>query len=185
LSERFTSDAALALEQTTDGGTSWHTVIPAGQQNASFSSPDFLNADDGIVGAELTGHTPGSLAFDVDSTTDGGATWTAHHVPVLPTGTARSLFPLTPTSWVVASTLGVAFTSDAGAHWSTVVPKNEKFSGAEEVAFSSRRDGLAAFAGTSTNTFDNPEWLYRTTDSGRTWQVVPTSTVKTSVATKR
>ena len=139
----------MELEHTTDGGVTWHSVIPTGQKAATFSSPYFFNVRDGIVGAELAGATPDTELFDVDSTTDGGTTWTVHRVPITPLGTAPSLFPIGPTSWVVVSHGVVASLSRIRLDLrqrSTLDnrrPQIAAFAGSENIVFSSLRDGLA------------------------------------------
>jgi photosystem II stability/assembly factor-like uncharacterized protein len=178
----------MELEHTTDGGVSWQPVVPAGQQAASFSSPYFFNARDGVVGALMPGSTSSAQNFVVDSTTDGGTTWTAQRVPITPFGLPPSLFPITPSSWLVtdAAAAGlsrIVSTSDGGVQWSSVVP-SAKFAGARNVVFTSLRDGLIELSGTSTTGFDYPQWLYRTIDGGKTWQVVLMSTIRSTATTQ-
>lgn len=154
----WTSGFADGLYHSNPGVTDWSKVpFPGGSVGAVATHP----TDPKVVYASgLT--TNGCCRTVLQRSTDGGLTW----LPVLETGDNIYTIAVSPHDGrkvlVAAFDEGTWLSEDAGATWSRVVPGTTS-----SAAFSSAQPGLAYVAGDA--------GLFRSTDSGRTWDLASAS----------
>lgn len=154
------------LLRTVDGGQTW-----AVQSSAQFlaSVPNFVHffsATEGVaVGDPLDGPAP---AFEIFTTTDGGATWgrVLNVPPALPNENGVVLAPAVVGNalWFATDANRVFRTTDRGRTWAVAVANTTPCE-LYTVAFRDAQNGLALSATTS-----NTLVLNATRDGGQTWQ---------------
>ena len=164
---------------THDGGRTWAVQnLPTGPEaldssNSSISLPQFFNQLQGVllvtkfsVGSSSQ-TAPAVLGTYVYTTADGGDHWSGPQALALP-GTTLYLRALTAVDaghWFVLSDSGLARTTDAGKHWTTIGgwPSNEHASNFE---FENAEIGWAEVVDAGAH----PTLaIYRTTDGGAHW----------------
>ncbi len=156
----FVGDSGRVL-RTTDGGTSWSTVLT----NDSILPSDFTfaNSDTGWFAnfrSEVVGNYSGS-GSPLYKTTDGGLTWVPLNVPVLLTTSVyynRSNGLLFASGWEGNNGGKLCLSSDGGATWSVIL-SNEAFNG---FAFMNGDSGIVT---------ERNNGAYRTTDGGKSWAI--------------
>jgi photosystem II stability/assembly factor-like uncharacterized protein len=174
----------LRVYVTRDGGKTWRVQeLPTtssaalNSSNASISTPQFFNPQEGVLLATKFSNPPGPgsaqtgptvLTGYVFSTSDGGNHWSDPRPVVLPGGTTflRTLAAVDASHWFVLSDTGLHATSDAGVHWQKLggwLPSNEHV---WMIEFQSPENGWALVAVTGTH----PTLaIYHTTDAGAHW----------------
>ncbi len=175
-----TANPGGVLYRTTDGGHAWSVV--RGLPSGGLSLPTFFGSQDGVVLHDPA--PPSKVTPVVDVTRDGGVTWSRVALPAAALGfskggglLAQRFSAVSPTHWFVADGTKLYVTSDAGRHWTVVVPR-PGFAVSSDV-FTSSRDGLAVgqavrctVAATRSHPF--PPSCYpmavMTTDGGRHWR---------------
>lgn len=176
-----------SILRTTDGGSTWYNVSPAGGTVFGFGTAHtFLDASHAWVVVADVGDPAGSgLLY---RTGDGGLTWTAYPVPF---GGGDMTFVDQTHGWIMTS-LGVAAgsmavsiyrTEDGGATWTQAFTNDPNLAKAgDSLPLAGIKNNLTPLdAGTawvggviySPDTF----YLYKTTDGGQTWalQTLPTA----------
>lgn len=188
-------DGSLAVWRTSNGGTTWEeTTAPPVMVDPSLASEatvaDFPTPSTGVI-ATLAVEAKGP-ALQVFRTVDGGKTWTKVHDGLLAAGgTLLSLQMVTPADGFLLASAGFAMqreqktvlrTTDGGSTWQVVssdtgyvewpgaTPSALPEEGGVQATFGP--DGTG-FAGTTVE-LESPSFigLYRSTDSGATWQQV-------------
>ena len=164
---------------THDGGRTWAVQnLPTGAEaldssNASISLPQFFNQLQGVL--LVTKFSVGSTSQSapavqgtyVYTTADGGDHWSGPQPLALPGATLylRALTAVDAGHWFVLSDSGLARTTDAGKHWTTIGgwPPNEHASNFE---FENAEIGWAEVVDAGAH----PTLaIYRTTDGGTHW----------------
>ncbi|HEY1855162.1 MAG TPA: hypothetical protein VGG40_11290 [Solirubrobacterales bacterium] len=157
---------------TDDGGASWRNITPAIEHPATLQAVDFADPEHGWAVAEEGDEPhPGAALF---ATQNGGRSWTRARIHFgsrysqvgsasFAAVGAHRVYALVRESRNTAFSVGYLFASrDGGRHWHQL-PERPPHAG--EIVFSSSRDGWLAEEGPSPA-------LYRTRDSGRSWQEV-------------
>jgi len=173
---------ASSLYQTTDGAKTWQQrslTVPVGYEadRASFGTPVFFDAMNGVVEQLLTGE--GGNAVEVDVTGDGGDTWFTTSALPMPAGYESGAVPafsaVDQTHWFVATSEGLVATADGGRTW-TPISANIGFGGALSLQFSSPQAGSTLINLSSCARFkadcSTATTLYSTEDGGAEWTPV-------------
>jgi len=155
----------LNIMHTINGGLTWQPVNPAprGETPHFAAPPHFFNAADGVAAATTSRSGAATSSYVVYATSDGGVTWSARPIAHLD-GYQPQLSPISPTTWVVATTTRIYRTTDGGTSWSSTASELPRSSLVEAVVFSSSSAGIAMIS--------NPGQIFRTTNGGRTWEPV-------------
>lgn len=161
-----------AIQQTHDGGASWHTVWRG--RGILFSSIAFAGHAVGVASAiDVRGFDPrrGGMPLVrpvVLATHDGGSSWRRARPPFV--DRAAGVSPITAATWFAFAEKGwdevppaLRRTDDGGISWKTVALP----SGAQAVRFATP---LLGFAGASGSACPKLSQLWRTTDGGTTWE---------------
>ncbi|GAB3839784.1 T9SS type A sorting domain-containing protein [Hymenobacter jeollabukensis] len=165
----------MTLERTTDGGTTWNTVLPTAQL-PRFPLMQFSSATEGLILGQRRGPGGGLLAL---RTTDGGSTWAPLPAADLPTAASpkeivlsESFTSLGNTMWVMASDSDFVApprllrSTDRGLHWTASAPIQGMGAVAVyyrySLAFKDVNNGLLASQG----------GLLTTTNGGNSWQAI-------------
>lgn len=174
----FVEGATPLILHTTDGGAHWRNVTPHRSALAAQSSlaPFYPLSNGAAVRTEdfLTGSTAWVLTLPNHffKTTDGGQTWQPVNAPA---GIIRQFTFLDALhGWVITENARAAVvyqTTDGGAHWTNMqrggsaFPLQTPFWG---MRFLNLTTGWAAFLNT---TVAGSVLIYKTADSGATWQL--------------
>ena len=177
-------DQGNAVDVTANGGQTWtkETLpVPSGYSSTggSLELPQFITPDEAFVPASFVNPDASTPAiFVIDSTTDGGTSWSQVEMPQ----GAFAFAAITPTSWVAVGTNGsqstfVAQTVNAGQTW-TEANTNLSLEGIRDLQFVSPEVGIGLWTGwecpSSGPTSCPPtSSLLRTGDGGSTWTVIP------------
>jgi hypothetical protein len=179
-----TSDAASpsseenTLLRTTDGGLTWQPA-PGLPVHGLYELPTFFGNDDGLV----VSYGPSPTTF---TTSDGGATWTAHRLPFGSTGPALPPSQYQPVpfaapsfmTWFALTSHALIETTDAGAHWQTVTSQitwQTAFGPSQSLYFFSATDGWVLnpeVPCTAADSWNCGTELTATDDGGRTWKAM-------------
>jgi len=178
------SSSGPLLERTTDGGRTWQRVALPGPAPVALSAPHFFSAAGGIVAASL----PSGKGV-IYATGDGGAQWRTEPLPAAsnppspsPGWFTEPAFQVSsPGTWAMTSGRRLYVTGDAGRDWAEV-PAPPMYGKGDPVwgfAMASTSSGWLAAAATPCGASPQdlcaaPVFL-RTTDEGRTWRMVPSS----------
>jgi photosystem II stability/assembly factor-like uncharacterized protein len=172
------------LERTTDGGKTWRRLSLPGPVPLALSAPHFFSAAAGIVASDL----PSGKGV-IYATSDGGDQWRNEPLPAAPnapspsTGwfTAPAFEVSSAVNWAVTSGRKLFVTGDAGQGWAEV-PTPPTYGKGDPIwgfAMSSTSLGWLAAAATpcGANAQDlcSVPVLLRTTNQGRSWRIVPSS----------
>lgn len=185
------SSSGRLLERTEDGGHTWERAHLPGPASVALSAPHFFSPASGIVAASLpSGHGV------VYATSDGGAQWQAEPLPAAPI--APSAYPgwfsapafevTSPVTWAMSPGRNIYVTGNAGRDWARVPspPTYGKGGPIWGFAMATTSSGWLEAAGTPCGT--SPQdlcavpVLLRTTDQGRAWRMVPSSSPATPAA---
>jgi photosystem II stability/assembly factor-like uncharacterized protein len=149
--------AAGTVLKTTNGGTNWTSVSPAGNSGALFIGCYFLDANVGFVGGDV----------GVYKTTNGGTNWALMTGANAPTGITKLWFVNANLGWAVGGVDGsspvygdIFKTTDGGSTWSNQ-HNSSTWSRFYGVQFTDASNGWAY---TESNGL-----LIHTTDAGSTW----------------
>ncbi|HSO19934.1 MAG TPA: hypothetical protein VLT88_10770 [Desulfosarcina sp.] len=174
-----------AILRTTDGGSTWYNVSPAGVTALGFGTAHtFLNASQAWVQVADASDPAGSgLLY---RTEDGGLSWTVYPVPF---GGGDMTFIDESHGWMMAPlgagagsmAVSIFTTDDSGASWTRTYTNDPNLLGAgDSLPLGGIKNNLTpldantAWVGGVTY---SPEtfYLYKTTDSGQTWtpQTIP------------
>ena len=150
---------------TSDGGVTWAQQGVGLIYTAATSFPNvvhFWNANEGMA----MGDPNAANQFEVYTTTDGGATWTAATSPASLSaeyGVVDHYSVFGNNIWFSTDGGRVFRSADKGLTWTvstTVIPAASQF----DVCFYSESNGVARF-----NNAGNNDYVLVTTDSGATW----------------
>lgn len=173
--------AGHPLFGTTDGGKTWHALplpIPPGDVAEDITgAPIFLNSHDGFVYVyfeKTMGHAP--LMPYMDTTTDGGKTWSQVSLPSVD-GNLAAWAIVSANDWFLVGPKLIKHTTDGGKNWTSVTP-NIVLASVHAAVFTSDSTGVALIdtSTCSDRSVPNPppclsnNGLVRTTDGGKTWQ---------------
>ena len=182
------SSSGRLLERTTDGGRAWERVVVPGPAPVALSAPHFFSATSGVVAGSLP-----SGKGAVYATSDGGGQWQVEPLPAAPNPPSSSpgwfsapAFEVSsPVTWAVTSDRKLYVTGNAGRRWARV-PTPTLYGKGDPIwgfAMATTTSGwLAAAAtpcGASPRDLCAVPVLLGTTDQGRTWRVVPSSSPAT------
>jgi photosystem II stability/assembly factor-like uncharacterized protein len=153
--------------KTTDGGQTWVRQTTAAQFGSTTSYPSvvhFFNANDGVVlGDPVTDGGP----FELYTTSNGGATWTAVAAPPVSSpreDTYDDAFAVVGnTIWCGTYQGRILRSTDKGLTWAAPVASG--LTAVRSIAFRDAQNGLAIFLAEDTGERE----LSRTTDGGLTW----------------
>jgi hypothetical protein len=185
-----TGDHAAGVWKSVDGGVSWtahavnNSTAAQASNNTYFGNDVYaLDVDPGNNLHLIAGfHGYPGLSESID----GGATWTT--IPV-PTGIGASLYPFfvrtgsaatTSKTWLTqaqwdSNVAGIWRTENAGASWTHVAPTLEHKHGSSQ--FFMAGDGVVYAPSV------NPNGVFRSVDSGKTWNSVSASLANAVFAT--
>ena len=160
------SDDFIYIYATQDGGTTWahqNLTIPIGYSGAQTSAdlPVFFGTSDAVLPVLLFATNTGS---DFYVSHDGGQTWTVT-TPVAQGGFLAVASAADFFVWDGSAPLNVSH--DAGASWSTVTPNVNIKDNMVSMQFVNATTGWALTSDVSYH-----RMLYKTTDSGATWNVL-------------
>lgn len=166
--------APSAIMHTADGGLTWTTQSSATVYGSNNSFPDLIHMFSTLEGITIGDAQGGSAPLEMYRTLDGGATWT----PVLNSPTAQfGEYPVEAPAaavgnhiWFGTSTGRVFHSPDKGATW-TVVTVDPNLDFVNTIVFRDAQNGLLVAADDQGISHQ----LFRTTDGGMTWTVVPYS----------
>ena len=171
------------LYHTTNGGLSWQrqpicTTAAAPGTYTVCGPPHFFGPNTGVLPVTTIDRHIGRAWLTVERTTNGGRTWSGTRLPstpatqpILDTGTAGRFVAVSTTNWIALIGPRLYETTDAGSHWTTLVPKPST-SNVFEYGFDfvSARDGWMIEAPiTPAGANHAPSVFEYTTDGGRTW----------------
>jgi photosystem II stability/assembly factor-like uncharacterized protein len=159
-------DDSIYLYVTHDGGRSWSqpaVSLPGNVTGAQVmaSGPEFFDAKNGVLFVSVGG---ASINLYVYSTHDGGQSWTPSQDYV--SGGGKADF-FSPTAGVIWGFGQFNFTDDAGDSWKIItsgVDFGENFAGMDFI------DAQTGWVITADAT--DHRSLYKTSDSGRTWNLL-------------
>jgi photosystem II stability/assembly factor-like uncharacterized protein len=162
--------------RTTDGGTTWHNVTPAGWSAALPASPFFLDNTTAWLGVMGADPTSGTLC----RTTNGGLAWNSVAVP-FGGGSLHFTDPMHGWEMVGLSAgmfhqaVAVYRTGDGGATWNRVFINDPNVSGSSDsLPLVGDKNGLAALDAnhgwvTGVEPTDDLIYIYMTQDGGTSW----------------
>jgi photosystem II stability/assembly factor-like uncharacterized protein len=164
-----------ALYRTTNGGRSWQRqpICTTASTPGTFTicgQPRFFGPNRGVLPVTTVDRQTDRKWQTIYRTTNAGRTWTAaSRLPNVPAGRrpltqagqAGKFVAVTATTWIDLIEGRQYTTSDAGSHWTTLIPR-PAFSASQvtEFDFASPNDGWL---------LANPTTFDYTTDGGRTW----------------
>ncbi len=163
-----------AIHRTTNGGTSWQNMTPAGMFTNTASFADVIHFLTPQIGIVVGDPHPGiNNEYEIWRTTDGGNNWSLVPGANIPNPSTANEFGLTGVSTKLGSTNmwfgtneGRIFRStDAGLTWN--VSTLNAISSVNEIAFSTPLKGYAWVYANNT-TLEQ----YTTTDGGATWTMI-------------
>jgi len=171
-----------SILRTSDGGTSWHDITPAGATLNNMTRGDFLSTQAAWIAIpNLNGNTVTILR-----TLNAGQSWNTGFITVPdPAGLDVPHFRNLQEGWIEIITNGgpgagsesadIWHSTDGGLHWQRIASTDLPASGLSREGFKSGisfRDALNGWATTSSDTGrpQNPG-LYVTHDGGKTWQI--------------
>jgi photosystem II stability/assembly factor-like uncharacterized protein len=165
-----------ALFTTRDGGDTWSRVRLGGWVAAISASGSslwaFVSPCDAAVNA-----CNYMLRYRVEASTFTGTSWReAGLLPAAIAAEAPLVARLTPQRAVIADSpergqIQVSFTSDGGAHWTSVRVCGSLEPNLDTVVATGSRDVLATCLGPGSMEV-SPQALFRSNDGGKTWQAV-------------
>ena len=152
------------LYTTLDGGENWNLI----EFNEYILSLDFLDANHGTIGT-----WDGTFAYKggMQSTSDGGATWTNNLLTEAYTSIgevrriSNSLAFASPVhSWASINAGQFYKTTDSGANWSNIsIPEPTNNSTLRQIDFKDEMNGVICVGD------NNTTYIYRTSNGGTTW----------------
>ncbi|MEP7218593.1 MAG: choice-of-anchor D domain-containing protein [Bacteroidota bacterium] len=155
------SDPRSTIMKTTDGGDNWSLASLEGVWASDLA---FFNADHGLA----PGQNLACGCASLETTTDGGATWTEKTFP--DTKSFNSIQLLDATTGIIDGAGSTIYrTTDAGVTWKKIVIDAVNQAGLGRISFPTPTVGymLAALKG---RTVINV--VYKTTDGGLTWKQI-------------
>jgi photosystem II stability/assembly factor-like uncharacterized protein len=161
--------------RTTDGGTTWYNVTPAGLGGAP-ANPFFLNAATGWLAVMGADPTTGTLYH----TSDGGVTWTSTAVPF---GGGSIMFVDPMNGWDLTGlnagmshqAVAIFRTSDGGATWSRIFIDEPSVTGySDSLPLVGDKNGIVALDTqhawvTGAQPSSDFIYIYMSQDGGMTW----------------
>ena len=170
-------DNPALLYKTGDKGIMELVYMEEGE-GVFYDSMNFWNNDEGIAVGDST---DGCLSVII--TRDGGNTWTKLSCDVLPKGldnegafaaSNTNIVIIGDYTWVATTAGRVYYSSDKGATWevtNTPIVKEKDTEGIYSMDFNDALNGFA-FGGDYTKPDDNAANKIRTSDGGKTWELV-------------
>lgn len=170
-------DNPALLYKTGDKGIMELVYMEEGE-GVFYDSMNFWNNDEGIAVGDST---DGCLSVII--TRDGGNTWTKLSCDVLPKGldnegafaaSNTNIVIIGDYTWVATTEGRVYYSSDKGSTWeviNTPIVKEKDTEGIYSMDFNDALDGFA-IGGDYTNPDDNAANKIRTSDGGKTWELV-------------
>ncbi|HZW38954.1 MAG TPA: YCF48-related protein [Ignavibacteriaceae bacterium] len=162
----FIGGSRGAIYKTTNGGSTWDSLITSIPNIADIYKIDFLNDNFGMAFSNAADTTNGT----VFRTTDGGVTWTLHKIPTTSTSNSRLYsgdIVDQNYAWTTTYQPRPVKTTDGGLTW-TVQTTSDGYGGfLYDIQMFDTLNGV--MCGGSGR-------FYKTTDGGALWQVIPTGT---------
>lgn len=163
-----------AIHRTTNGGTSWQNMTPAGMFTNTASFADVIHFLTPQIGVVVGDPHPGiNNEYEIWRTTDGGNNWTLVPGANIPNPSTANEYGLTGVStklgssnmWFGTNEGRIFRSTDAGLTWN--VSTLNAISSVNEIAFSTPLKGYAWVYANNT-TLEQ----YSTTDGGATWTLI-------------
>jgi photosystem II stability/assembly factor-like uncharacterized protein len=167
--------SSTPLWHTTDAGAHWSTTMVA---TGSVIQLDFIDSLHGWLAATPAGAATGQYPIDVWRTTDGGATWAKVASDPVAGRTTGISFANATTGFASAAGMLLSVTHDAGSTWSAVsLPTPPSHSGSilGPPVFTSATNGVLVVVYPIDPVLSTLA-IYRTADTGTSWQVGPPAT---------
>jgi photosystem II stability/assembly factor-like uncharacterized protein len=175
-------DSASRIYHTGNGGVHWTLQFTAADPKGFFDALAFWDGTRGMIVGDPVGGR-----FEIFTTADGGATWSARQGP--PAGNQEGAFAASNSSLVVRGKSEAWFatggpggarvfhTTDAGGSWTasaTPIRNDNASSGIFSLAFAGGAEGIAV-GGDYTKPASSERNIAITHDDGRVWSIPPSA----------
>ena len=167
----YAGAAGGGVWKTTDGGTTW-TPLTDGIHDLSVGALAIARSSPNVI---YVGSGEGGYAFDfvpgigLLTSTDGGETWSFPSSVVATTFYRISVHPTNPLDLVVGTNQGGLRTTDGGATWTSVIPKDIYGDVTEVVRHPTNPDVLYAATWCVANCSTRVARVLKSTDGGSSW----------------